>query len=98
MLDLMNHRERVIACLAGEEIDRPPASMWRHFYEAETAAETLAMEMIEFQRQFDWDFMKVNPRASYHFSSSYRSNYNVSITTNLRQIFCFKSVVNFRCP
>lgn len=66
MLDLMNHRERVLACLSGEDVDRPPASMWRHFYEAENSADTLAMEMIGFQRQFDWDFMKVNPRASYH--------------------------------
>ena len=66
MTDSMNHRERVLACLAGEDVDRPPASMWRHFYAEETAAGTLAEAMLGFQREYDWDFMKVNPRASYH--------------------------------
>ena len=62
----MNHRERVLACLAGEDVDRPPVSMWRHFYAEETAPDTLAEAMLGFQREYDWDFMKVNPRASYH--------------------------------
>ena len=66
MSESMNHRERVLACLAGNEVDRPPASMWRHFYAEETAPDTLAEAMLGFQREYDWDFMKVNPRASYH--------------------------------
>ena len=66
MSESMNHRERVLACLAGRDVDRPPASMWRHFYAEETAADTLAEAMLGFQREYDWDFMKVNPRASYH--------------------------------
>ncbi len=66
MTDTMSHRERVLACLAGDDVDRPPASMWRHFYAEETAPDTLAEAMLGFQREYDWDFMKVNPRASYH--------------------------------
>ena len=66
MPESMNLRERVLACLAAQDVDRPPASMWRHFYAAETAADTLAEAMLGFQREYDWDFMKVNPRASYH--------------------------------
>jgi len=66
MTDQMSHRERVRASLAGEETDRPPVSMWRHFFEDETSAEGLAEAMLGFQRRYDWDFMKVNPRASYH--------------------------------
>lgn len=66
MTDSMSHRERVLACLAGEDVDRPPVSMWRHFYAEETAPDTLAEAMLGFQREYDWDFMKVNPRASYH--------------------------------
>ena len=66
MSESMNHRERVLACLAGEDVDRPPVSMWRHFYAEETAPDTLAEAMLRFQREYDWDFMKVNPRASYH--------------------------------
>lgn len=66
MTEQMSHRERVRASLAGEETDRPPVSMWRHFFEDETSAEGLAEAMLGFQRRYDWDFMKVNPRASYH--------------------------------
>ena len=66
MSESMNHRERVLASLAGKDVDRPPASMWRHFYAEETAPATLAEAMLGFQSEYDWDFMKVNPRASYH--------------------------------
>ncbi len=59
-------RARVAAALAGQAVDRPPISMWRHFYDRETTAEGLAKSMLGFQRQYDWDFMKVNPRAQYH--------------------------------
>jgi len=62
----MTKKERVFAALAGEPVDRPPVSFWRHFYPEETTAEGLASIMLDFQREFDWDFMKVNPRAVYH--------------------------------
>ena len=62
----MNQRERVEATLRGSERDRPPVSFWRHFYEKENSASGLAEAMLAFQRKYDWDFMKVNPRASYH--------------------------------
>ncbi len=39
--------------------------MWSHFFAEETSAKGLADAMLDFQRRFDWDFMKVNPRASY---------------------------------
>jgi uroporphyrinogen decarboxylase len=66
MAEKMTHRERIRAALRGEDIDRVPVSMWRHFFSRETSAESLAEAMLGFQEQFDWDFMKVNPRASYH--------------------------------
>lgn len=61
----MTHGERVRATLRGEEVDRPPVAMWRHFFEAEGSAEGLASATLAFQRRFDWDFVKVNPRAGY---------------------------------
>ena len=66
MTDEMDHQERVRAALRGEDVDRPPVSMWRHFFEEETSPEGLAEAMLGFQRRYDWDFMKLNPRASYH--------------------------------
>jgi len=62
----MTHWERVRACLRGQDTDRTPVSMWRHFFDRETTPEGLAAAMLAFQQRFDWDFMKVNPRASYH--------------------------------
>src|SRR5215510_10863928 len=62
----MTRRERIRATLNGDPTDRPPVSLWRHFYDRESSAEALAAAMLEFQRKYDWDFMKVNPRASYH--------------------------------
>ena len=75
----MSHRERIGAALRGDDVDRPPVSMWRHFFAAETTSEGLAEAMLGFQRRFDWDFMKLNPRASYHMEDwglrvDYRGN------------------------
>ena len=66
MAEQMTHWERVRAALRGDEVDRPPISAWRHFYQKENSVEGLAEAMLGFQRQHDWDFMKVNPRANYH--------------------------------
>lgn len=66
MASEMTRWERLRAALKGQDVDRVPVSMWRHFFAKETSAESLAEAMIGFQSRFDWDFMKVNPRASYH--------------------------------
>jgi uroporphyrinogen decarboxylase len=65
-MEQLNKRERVRAALQGKPVDRPPISFWRHFFEKETSAAGLAEAMLGFQRTYDWDFMKVNPRACYH--------------------------------
>jgi len=62
----MTRRERIRKTLAGEATDRPPASFWRHFYHREGTAAELAEAMLEFQRTYDWDLLKINPRGSYH--------------------------------
>jgi uroporphyrinogen decarboxylase len=62
----LSHKDRIERVLNGGEIDRPPISAWRHFYDRENSRDGLVEAMIEFQRKFDWDFMKINPRAFYH--------------------------------
>ncbi|MBI2916621.1 MAG: uroporphyrinogen decarboxylase [Chloroflexi bacterium] len=62
----MTHPERVHASLRGQGVDRPPVSLWRHFFVEESSAAGLAQAMLAFQDRFHWDFMKVNPRAAYH--------------------------------
>jgi len=62
----VNKKERVDAALRGDAVDRVPASMWGHDFEREWSAQSLAEAMVENFTTYDWDFMKVNPRASYH--------------------------------
>jgi len=62
----MNKRERVDAALRGQSVDRVPISFWGHDYLREWSAEGLARAMLDNFRRYDWDYMKVNPRASYH--------------------------------
>ncbi|HEX7078688.1 MAG TPA: uroporphyrinogen decarboxylase family protein [Candidatus Eisenbacteria bacterium] len=62
----MTRRERIRKTLLGEATDRPPVALWRHFYHREGSSKALSEAMLEFQREYDWDFLKVNPRASYH--------------------------------
>lgn len=64
--DKYSHKKRLEMILAGEKPDRYAASFWRHFYHKENNAQGTAEAMLDFQRAFDWDFMKINPRADYH--------------------------------
>jgi len=52
--------------LDGQRPDRYAASFWRHVFHREHNARDTAEAMLDFQNQFKWDFMKINPRADYH--------------------------------
>ena len=62
----MNRRERLHTAVAGGIPDRVPVSAWGHFYTRETSATGLAAIMVEFFERFDWDYLKIHARASYH--------------------------------
>ncbi len=77
----MNKKERVDAALRGDAVDRVPVSLWGHDFEREWSARTLTEAMVENFTRYDWDFMKVNPRASYHvegWGAKYRPSGNKS--------------------
>jgi len=59
----MTRRERVVAALRGEPVDRVPVSLWLHNFATENSAETLAAETVRLARRFDWDFLKPQSRA-----------------------------------
>lgn len=61
----MNKKERVDAALRDEPVDRVPVSMWGHDFEREWDSQSLMEAMVENFTRYDWDFLKVNPRASY---------------------------------
>ena len=48
--------------LSGGVPDRIPVSIWGHDFLREWCAEDLADQTIERQRQYDYDFIKLNPR------------------------------------
>lgn len=61
----MDKRERLEKTLAGEPTDRVPAALWRHFPGDDQRAADLARSTIEFQKSYDWDFVKVTPASSF---------------------------------
>ncbi|MNB79285.1 methylcobalamin:coenzyme M methyltransferase [compost metagenome] len=58
-------QDRFHAILSGERADRPIVSGWRHFIDKEQNAEDLAEITISFTKKYDWDWVKINPRATY---------------------------------
>jgi len=73
----MTKRKRVAAALASDEVDRAPASFWGHDYLHEWTPEGLAEATLENYRRYDWDFVKVNPRATY-YAEAWGSRYKPS--------------------
>jgi uroporphyrinogen decarboxylase len=59
------HRERLQACLKGEQIDRPPVALWRHFPVDDQSPDTLAAATLQFQNTYDFDLVKVTPASSF---------------------------------
>lgn len=62
---MLTHRERIGAALRGEPVDRIPVALWRHFPGDDTRADTFAARVVEFQDQFDFDFVKVTPASGF---------------------------------
>jgi uroporphyrinogen decarboxylase len=64
-LRTLSHRERLEACLSGEEPDRTPVALWRHFPVDDQTPEGLAVATAAFQRSYDFDLIKVTPSSSF---------------------------------
>lgn len=63
-------KERVAAVLNGEPADRPPITCYHHFPQFEhSGAKVMADTFLKFQNKFDWDFVKLNPRAVYYYEA-----------------------------
>jgi len=60
----LSKRERVDAALKGEALDRVPVSAWRHFLDEENNIDDLAAISLKHFHDFDWDWLKINPRAT----------------------------------
>jgi len=62
---MTTHRERIQACLKGEQTDRTPIAFWRHFPEEDQNPEALANATLKFQQTYDFDIVKVTPASSF---------------------------------
>jgi uroporphyrinogen decarboxylase len=60
-----SRRERVEAAIAGGVADRLPVALWRHFPGDDQDPASLAESTLAFQREFDFDLIKVTPASSF---------------------------------
>jgi len=58
-------RKRLEATIAGEKTDRTPVAMWRHWPGDDQDAKELALSVLQWQKEFDWDLVKHSPSSSY---------------------------------
>jgi uroporphyrinogen decarboxylase len=61
----VSHRERLQAVLRGEAPDRVPVALWRHFPVDDQHPQLLAAAVLAFQRDYDFDLIKVTPASSF---------------------------------
>lgn len=77
-MDTLSKRERVEAALRGEAVDRVPVAAWQHFVPDETRYDLLARASLQYFKEFDWDWLKVNPRATY-YAEAWGNRYNYRV-------------------
>jgi uroporphyrinogen decarboxylase len=61
----LTHSERMRTVLAGEQPDRVPVGLWRHFPVDDQDPAALADSSIAFQEEYDLDLIKVTPASSF---------------------------------
>ena len=61
----MTRRERLLATIAEQPTDRLAVALWRHFPGDDQRPADLADATLTWQRQYDWDFIKVSPASSF---------------------------------
>ncbi len=61
----LTHRERLESVLSNQVPDRIPVALWRHFPVDDQDPARLAAATAAYQRQFDFDLIKVTPGSSF---------------------------------
>ncbi len=60
-----NKRQRLETVISGGKPDRVPVALWRHWQGDDQDAEAMAAVHLQWQRDYDWDLLKVGPASSY---------------------------------
>ncbi len=61
----MQKRERLERAIAGESVDRAPVALWRHWPGDDQRYADLARSTIDFQHDYNWDFVRLMPSRAY---------------------------------
>lgn len=73
----ISKKQRFKQILNGEKTDRSIVSGWHHFLDKEQTAVDLAEATIAFAKKYDWDWIKINPRATY-LAEAFGNKYDFS--------------------
>lgn len=65
MTPRMSKRDRLQAAVSGNPVDRPPVALWRHWPSDDQRADDLVWATLTFQKQYDFDFIKISPASNY---------------------------------
>ncbi len=61
----MHKRERLENAIAGDPVDRVPVALWRHWPGDDQRYADLARSIIDFQHDYNWDFVRVMPSSNF---------------------------------
>lgn len=61
----MTRRERIVAALNRQPVDRVPYAVWRHFPSVDRSAAGLAQSTLRFHERYGSDFIKITPTGGY---------------------------------
>jgi len=61
----MSRRERVLAAINHEPVDRIPYAVWRHFPQVDRNPAGLAQATLRFHERYGSDFLKITPAGGY---------------------------------
>src|SRR5213594_3337816 len=61
----MSRRERMLAAINHEPVDRVPYAVWRHFPQVDRNPAGLAQATLRFHERYGSDFLKITPAGGY---------------------------------
>ena len=61
----MSRRERILAAINRQPVDRVPYAVWRHFPTVDRSPAGLAQATLRFHERYGSDFLKITPRGGY---------------------------------
>jgi uroporphyrinogen decarboxylase len=64
-MTILTKRQRLEATFTGAAVDRPAVALWRHWPIDDLTGPDLARATLDFQRTYDFDFIKVTPNSNY---------------------------------